>query len=104
MESKKEELRVGMFVSVGLLFLGAMAIMLGGDKILFHRYYHLKANFQNVDGLVQGSNVSVAGVNVGKIEKILFSSDGQTLEVILLIDQQFHKRISRNSFSKILTQ
>jgi phospholipid/cholesterol/gamma-HCH transport system substrate-binding protein len=104
MESKKEELRVGMFVSVGLLFLGAMAIMLGGDKILFHRYYHLKANFQNVDGLVQGSNVSVAGVNVGKIEKILFSGDGQKLEVILLIDQQFQKRIARNSVAKILTQ
>ncbi|MDZ4662099.1 MAG: MlaD family protein [Pseudomonadota bacterium] len=104
MPGKKEELVVGVFVGVGLLFLSAMAIMLGGDKILFHQYYRIKANFENVDGLVQGSVVSVAGVNVGKIEKIVFSKEGQKLEVILLIDQEYQKRIARNSTAKILTQ
>ncbi len=104
METSRDEFKVGLFVSLGVLVLATMTFMLGGDKILFHKYYYLKASFYNVDGLVKGSIVSVSGVTVGNIEDIVFSTNNQKLDIILRIDEQFHKRITRTSVAKIKTQ
>ncbi len=104
METGNEEYKVGIFVSVGLLVLAAMIFLLGGDKLLFHNYYFLKAKFQNVDGLSEGSIVSLSGINVGNIEEINFSKDNKSLEVILRVDMLYKDRITTGSQAKISTK
>ncbi len=104
METSHEEYKVGIFISVGLVFLATMIFMLGGDKVLFHNYYFLKARFQNVDGLAKGSLVSLSGINVGNIEEIRFSEDNQSLEVILRVDSLYRERITKGSMAKISTK
>lgn len=104
METGNEEYKVGIFVTVGLLVLATMIFLLGGDQILFHKYYFLKARFQNVDGLAKGSLVSLSGINIGNIEEIRFSKDNQSLEVILRVDQIYRDRITTGSQAKISTK
>ena len=61
---------------VGLLVLGSIAILIflilnaSGDINPFSRKLHLKARFADANGLRDGSEVRLAGVRVGKIEKI----------------------------------
>ena len=61
---------------VGLLVLGSIAILIflilnaSGDINPFSRKLHLKARFADANGLREGSEVRLAGVRVGKIEKI----------------------------------
>ena len=61
---------------VGILVLGSIAILIflilnaSGDINPFSRKLHLKARFADANGLREGSEVRLAGVRVGKIEKI----------------------------------
>ena len=62
---------------VGLLVLGSIAILVflilnaSGDINPFSKKLHLKARFGDANGLREGSEVRLAGVRVGKIDKIL---------------------------------
>ncbi|MFZ0062754.1 MAG: MlaD family protein [Pyrinomonadaceae bacterium] len=61
---------------VGLLVLGSIAILVflilnaSGDINPFSKKLHLKARFGDANGLREGSEVRLAGVRVGKIDKI----------------------------------
>ncbi|MEP6921495.1 MAG: MlaD family protein [bacterium] len=61
---------------VGLLVLGSIAILIflilnaSGDINPFTKKLHLKARFADANGLREGSEVRLAGVRVGKIDKI----------------------------------
>lgn len=61
---------------VGILVLGSIAILIflilnaSGDINPFSKKLHLKARFADANGLRDGSEVRLAGVRVGKIEKI----------------------------------
>ncbi len=61
---------------VGLLVLGSIAILIflilnaSGDINPFSKKLHLKARFADANGLREGSEVRLAGVRVGKIDKI----------------------------------
>ncbi len=61
---------------VGLLVLGSIAVLIflilnaSGDINPFSKKLHLKARFGDANGLRDGSEVRLAGVRVGKIEKI----------------------------------
>lgn len=61
---------------VGILVLGSIAILIflilnaSGDINPFSKKLHLKARFPDANGLREGSEVRLAGVRVGKIDKI----------------------------------
>ena len=62
---------------VGLLILGSIAILVflilnaSGDINPFSKKLHLRARFADANGLREGSEVRLAGVRVGKVDKIL---------------------------------
>src|ERR1051325_3982905 len=62
------ETRIGIFVA--LIALAAVVIleMVGGVR--FTRGYHLKALFNQVQELKVGDHVKMAGVEIGRVEKI----------------------------------
>jgi phospholipid/cholesterol/gamma-HCH transport system substrate-binding protein len=64
------ELSVGVFVLIGLLAVGYMAVKLGKIDVMGDKTYLLKARFQSVSGLKTDAPVEVAGVEVGKVAAI----------------------------------
>jgi len=70
MNEKKLELIAGIFVLTGLLFVGYLTLKIGGNMLFQHDGDTLYAEFSNVGGLKAGSKVQIAGVSVGKVEKI----------------------------------
>jgi phospholipid/cholesterol/gamma-HCH transport system substrate-binding protein len=70
MNMAKLEMTVGVFMIVGILCLGYISIKLGKMEIMGGNYYTISAGFDSVSGLKPGASIEVAGVEVGKVERI----------------------------------
>jgi phospholipid/cholesterol/gamma-HCH transport system substrate-binding protein len=65
------QLRVGIFVLIAIAVLVFLVLNASGDINPFSRKLHLKARFADANGLREGSEVRLAGVRVGKVERIV---------------------------------
>src|SRR5678809_633023 len=65
------QLRVGIFVLLAIAVLVFLVLNASGDINPFSRKLHLKARFSDANGLRDGSEVRLAGVRVGKVERII---------------------------------
>ncbi|RLC27527.1 MAG: outer membrane lipid asymmetry maintenance protein MlaD [Deltaproteobacteria bacterium] len=65
------ELAVGLFMIAGILCLGYLTIRLGKMEVLGGKGYELRAVFANSGGLKTGAPVVIAGVEVGRVKRIV---------------------------------
>jgi len=70
MNMAKLEMAVGVFMLIGILCLGYVSIKLGKMELVGGDYYTVSARFDSVSGLKQGARVELAGVEVGKVDRI----------------------------------
>jgi len=85
------EVKVGLFLCIGLVIIGAMVLefSLGGKQGLFKKYYTLVVDLPDADGLLKNSVVVLGGAGVGFVaEKPVLSSSLGTVRVILKIDEE----------------
>lgn len=105
MESNSNhQIKVGIFLTIGLVTILTSIFFLGADKALFTSYVRLHGHFQEVQGLAAGSVVSLSGVNVGNIEAIEFLSEKNALDVRMKINEEFLPRITKSARVEIRTQ
>src|SRR5215213_10760869 len=71
------QLRVGIFVLIAIAVLVFLVLNASGDINPFSRKLHLKAHFGDANGLRDGSEVRLAGVRVGKVERIVLLEPSQ---------------------------
>ena len=68
-ESKVFELKVGIFIAVGILIFFIVVFSIG-DVYLIRKGYHINILFNFANGITESAPVRLAGVNVGQIDKI----------------------------------
>lgn len=95
-------IKLGVFVLAGLLFLILLLYMIGKNRNLFGSNFILKVNFENVQGLKSGNNVRYAGIDVGTVKKINFIND-TLMEVVMTIDEKAKVIIHKNAIVSIAT-
>lgn len=100
----KTQIKVGIFLSIGIVVILGSIFFLGADKALFTRYVRLHAHFDQVQGLSVGSVVSLSGVTVGNVEDITFISEKNALDVKMRIDEKYINRIRQGSEVEVRTQ
>lgn len=83
MNARTLELGVGMFVVIGLLAIGYLAVTIGGARFWKAENYSLSARFTNVGGLLPGSEVRIAGVRVGSVRAVRLDPSGHAALVVL---------------------
>ncbi|HET8531739.1 MAG TPA: outer membrane lipid asymmetry maintenance protein MlaD [Methylomirabilota bacterium] len=71
MKRSAVDLGVGLFLLIGLVALGWMSVKLGRVDLLGNRGYVVNADFPTVGGLKNGSSVEIAGVEVGRVDRIM---------------------------------
>lgn len=91
------QLRVGIFVLIAIGVLIFLILNASGDINPFSRKLHLKARFVDANGLRDGSEVRLAGVRVGKVDKIILLEPSQVpnaprVEAQLVIDSTIDGR------------
>ncbi len=97
--------RVGIFVFLLLLLFVTFVLTIGIQTRLFEERYTLRAAFRDVQGLVVGAPVRLAGLTVGTVRRITFSPDlaDPRIHVDVAIDRGFQSRIRENSAATIGT-
>lgn len=94
-----KNIRVGLLVLTGTAFLIVALYLIGNKKNLFGSTFHIYANFHDVNGLMPGNNVRLAGIDVGTVESVTIINDS-TLNVGMVIEdkvQAFIKKSARAS-------
>lgn len=88
--------KLGMFVTVGILFFAVTIYFVGKQKNLFGSVIHLKSHFRTVSGLKLGNNVRFSGINIGTVETIEMISDTSVM-VELVIQKNAQPFIKTNA-------
>ena len=70
MERSRVNIAVGIFVLLGILAMGYLSVQLGRVSFLGGGGYRVTVDFPSVGGLKSGSSVEIAGVEIGRVEKI----------------------------------
>ncbi len=89
MENKRLEIKVGLFVLVGLILLAILLIQFSKGASLFRSSYELHLHSANVGGMKPRADVMLAGVPIGTVADIQLSDDDKSVTMILKIYNQF---------------
>ncbi|HEY5779751.1 MAG TPA: MlaD family protein [Terrimicrobiaceae bacterium] len=67
-KERASQLRVGIFMALGLLAIGLMVVYFGrfGDSI--HGNYRIRVEYPNASGIYKGASVLLAGAKIGSVE------------------------------------
>ena len=90
MHSKKIEIWVGVFMTLGIAALALLTVQVSGPSGGGGETYPLQARFENVGGLNEKAPVMIGGVRVGRVGIIRIDKDDFSAVVSLLIDQQYN--------------
>src|SRR5207253_1284568 len=61
------ELKVGIFVAIGLAMIGGFVLKFGRLGEGFKIYYDLTVRFKDASGLLKGSDVLLSGAKIGRV-------------------------------------
>lgn len=101
-KSITRNIKLGLFVLAGTLFLIFTLYMIGSKRNLFSDTFRLNAAFHNVNGLTVGNNVRFGGIDVGTVERIEIINDS-TINVVMRIEEKVKKFIHTNAVAMIGT-
>jgi phospholipid/cholesterol/gamma-HCH transport system substrate-binding protein len=103
---RRLSLSVGAFALVSLAALAFAILSLSTRTGVFAPRYRLIAYYDNVQGLIGGAPVWLAGRPVGRVDSVTFGArpDGRAaLQVVLQIDREVQERIRSDSVATIGT-
>lgn len=97
------EIKVGAFVLISLIVMGAVIFLLGDERRLFQRHSDMRTAFKDVAGLSRGSPVRMGGVDIGRVVGVAYGSDPKdhTIFVEMLIVSEEAKRIRKDSVATV---
>lgn len=89
------ELKFGMIAVFAIVMAGLLIFAVGGGAGFFWQNYTLKVKFDNVAGLMTGSPVRVAGVQVGTVDQVILSGTG--VEVWFSVKNEYKPLVTDRS-------
>ncbi len=102
---KKTEVRVGVFVLVGLGLIMASVLFLGGQESIFNIHNHYRTHFPKVDGLVGGAKVVLGGLQIGTVKKVDFDNSTRDIIIEFAVERKYAQWLRKDSTTvEIVTQ
>ncbi|MBI5537959.1 MAG: MCE family protein [Deltaproteobacteria bacterium] len=97
------EIKVGVFVFLGLVVVGLVVMLIGDERHIFARHITLETSFSDVQGLKVGAPVRMDGIDVGTISKVGHSEDVSDPRIHVRMDvvRSEALRLKVDAFAKI---
>ncbi|MCB0420341.1 MAG: MCE family protein [Bdellovibrionales bacterium] len=102
--SKVYDIKVGLFVVIGVLLFLASILVVGGDKVFLSKYISFKGKSTSTQGLATGSIVSLSGIQIGNVRKLDFSENNAEITITMDIEEKYKHRITSTTTFSIKTQ
>lgn len=96
----KQDIKLGVFVFIGLLLFTFALLLVGRDKTLFQAAIRLTAEFPDAQGLRRGSNILLAGVKIGIVTEVDIVRDSTAL-VTMKIRKKYNDFIKEDATAQI---
>lgn len=103
---RRLSLVAGVFALASLATLAGMILSLSSERGIFRARYPLRCYFSDVQGLLPGAPVRLAGKDVGAVRAVRFGPLGgerPPVEVLLEVDREVQARIRSDSIARIGT-
>ncbi len=81
------QIKVGIFLLLGLILLGALTILFSQSAPFYKDYYELQLISGNVGGIKPGAKVLMRGVQVGHVNGTRLNEGGQDVTIVLKIEE-----------------
>jgi len=104
MTDRNRNVLIGLFVLVGLICLAVLIVLFGESRGIFSQRYELRAKFVRITGVREGTDVKLAGVwvgNVNRVELIDPVKPGEGVYAVIEIDNQYV--VPRGSVANVVT-
>jgi phospholipid/cholesterol/gamma-HCH transport system substrate-binding protein len=101
----RSDVKVGIFMVITIgAFIGIILTM-GSQSQIFDDTYTLNTRFENIAGLIAGSEVRLSGINIGMVETVRFSTEeGDTsVYIVMQINDKGMRRTMKDSKATIQT-
>ncbi len=98
---RKVEISVGLFVFLGLLSIGWLALKIGQVGGVGSSGYTLSADFDDVGGVRKGSDIMMAGVIIGRVDTVALTNSDHASVVLRIHDGV---KIADDSFASVRTK
>ena len=89
MDKSRLEIKVGLFVFIGLALLAVILIQFSKSTSLWRGSYELRLHAANVGGIKPRAGVLLAGVQVGSVTQIQLAPDDKSVTMTLKIYNEF---------------
>jgi phospholipid/cholesterol/gamma-HCH transport system substrate-binding protein len=89
MDKSRLQMKVGLFVFIGLTLLGVLLIQFSKSTSVFRGTYVLHLHADNVGGIKPRAQVLLAGVQVGTVTDIRLAPDSKSVTMDLMIYKDF---------------
>jgi phospholipid/cholesterol/gamma-HCH transport system substrate-binding protein len=91
MESRSVEIKVGLFVLVGIIIIAIVTLFIGEQRLILKRGYNLYAEFDNVAGMDIKGPVRIAGVEIGLVSEIGLKDEKARIRMDINPDVEVYK-------------
>ncbi len=104
-DSRRLSLIVGGFFIASLVALAIAVLSLTSESGLFPNQYRIYGHFDNVQGLLPGAPVWMAGKEVGRVEEVEFTEFGsdQPILITMRVNRDVQNRVRTDSVASIGT-
>ncbi len=102
-KSTSLEVKVGVFVVIGLIVTCLTILVAGGEKSFLEGSTQYNITYPQVDGLQVGSTVKVAGYRVGAVDNMTFQDNGE-IKVTIKIMKKYASLVREDSVAQIGVQ
>ncbi len=103
---RASDLKVGIFVFVGIVLTGLVIFLIGDERRLFSSAVEFHCKFLDVQGLKDGAPIRMGGIDIGHVDGVGYGKDplDTTIYVSLSIVRSEAGRIKTDSIAKIATK
>jgi phospholipid/cholesterol/gamma-HCH transport system substrate-binding protein len=102
-DSKRRNALIGLFVLGGLVALGVLIVKFGESKSWFGQRYEVRAKFDRINGVREGTQVQLAGVWIGQVAKVDLAERERPDEgviVVMEVDKKY--LVPRGSVANVI--
>lgn len=105
MSKRLSDLKVGITIFIALVIFIIFVSIVGTENNVFSRNYELKVFLTNIEGLANGSMVTLGGMKIGQVRDFEFSriNDTNGIVVTITIRRSYQELITENSTASIKT-
>lgn len=98
------EIKVGLFVTLGVGLLMVAILVLGSTEGLMTRKARFTSHFPGVEGLVTGAKVVLGGIHVGTVDSITFDMSTRDVQVDFNVKKESAEWLRADSTAEVATQ